>query len=865
MMKLKNYQEKALEVLRTFLESCRFEGVNKAYDKIQYERYNNNSYKPFQSLENLENVPYVCLRLPTGGGKTLLSAYTIAIAGNSFIEKEYPLTLWLVPTKAIKSQTLETLQNPNHANYKVLENAFNGKFKVFDIADFRQIRPQDISDSICIVISTFASLRFKDTEGRKAYDHDENLEPHFRAIIPSSPEGMDKSEDGKIKFSFANLLNWHRPLVIVDEAHNAKTPLSIDVLRRINAVCVIEYTATPAKNSNVITSVSASELKAEQMIKLPIILSEHISWEQAVTSSIQTRKRLEEVAAKDEDYIRPIILFQAESKDKEITVEVLAKYLIENEGIDRKQIAIVTGDQKELDSINLFDQNCQIRYVITVEALKEGWDCSFAYVLCSVANTKSAVSVEQLLGRVLRMPYAKTRTQAELNKAYAYVSSKSWTHAVSQLRDHLVNMGFEGQEAEECIYSQPPLPISETQSNTFTNNQFTINLTTPPDLSSLDLVERSKVVVTDVHERLYELKVQEGMSRNLAEKLLVTIKDPKDKKEFAIKSNIYINHQLENLCPAQRGEIFAIPQLCLNFGDNIELAEPELCLDTDGWNLLDYPMLLTQDEFAVDEKGKQYTADIVGQRIKITPLDKVEQSSFSGIHTEMSEKELCHWLDKQLKSSDIKQEILLEFLRCIIKSLLGREDLDIAKLIGGRHLLRKVLREKIVSYRKQALENGYQLCMFGNEAIAIVSPKDRSFSFDPNYPANNFYDGKLGFNKHYYSRIAMMNQEEAECASVIDQNPDVKYWVRNLERNPEHAFWLPTPTDRFYPDFVAKLHDGRIIIVEYKGGHLRNEDTEEKERIGKVWAEKSRNLFLVAWEKDKKGRESLRQNSKFLI
>ena len=327
MIKLKNYQEESIKILRTFLESCRFEGVNEAYNKIQTKRCGNANFKPFQSLNGLENVPYICLRLPTGGGKTLLSTHTISIAGDSFIENEYPLTLWLVPTNTIKLQTLETLTNPNHANYQVLEKAFNGRFRVFDIADFRQIRPQDISNSTCIVVSTFASLRVDKTEGRKVYDHDENLEPHF-SKIPSITGGMEKSEDGKIKFSFANLLNWHRPLVIVDEAHNAKTDLSVEVLRRINAACVVEYTATPAKNSNVIASVSAAELKTEQMIKLPIILSEHISWTQAITASIQTRQRLEELAEKDENYIRPIILFQAENKDRAITVEILEKHLI---------------------------------------------------------------------------------------------------------------------------------------------------------------------------------------------------------------------------------------------------------------------------------------------------------------------------------------------------------------------------------------------------------------------------------------------------------------------------------------------------------------------------------------------------------
>jgi type III restriction enzyme len=843
MIKLKKYQDKSLEILRSFLELARFEGIKAAYDKLQYQRYGNQNFKPFQPLSGLENTPYVCLRLPTGGGKTLLSAHTIALAGKAYIENEYPLTLWLVPTNTIKTQTLETLKNPDHANYQVLEKAFDGKFRVFDIADFRNIRQQDIADSACIVVSTFASLRVDNTEGRKAYDHDENLEPHF-SKIPSNAEGMEKSEDGKIKFSFANLLNWHRPLVIVDEAHNAKTDLSVEVLRRVNASCVVEYTATPASNSNVIHSVTAAELKAEQMIKLPIILSEHISWEQAITNSIQTRQRLEELATKDADYIRPIILFQAENKDKEITVEVLEKYLTDNEGIDRKQIAIVTGDQKELDSIDLFNPNCEIRYVITVQALKEGWDCSFAYVLCSVANTKSATAVEQLLGRVLRMPYAKERTQADLNKAYAHVSSKSWPHAVTELHDRLVSMGFEKQEAEEVIYAQPSFLPQEKAP------PFEMILASEPDLSNLDLAEKSLVSVNKISEGVFELKVEQGFNAALAEKLTTSIKDKKDRTEIALKAKIHIKHLPENLSPSQRGEIFVVPQLCLNFDGDVELAEAEICLDANGWSLLDYSTVLTKEEFTVDEEAKQYIADIVGQKIKIDFLNKSEQLSLEGIKTELDEIGLCRWLDKKLRAADIKQEILLEFLRRTVKNLLARDDIDMPKLVRGRFVLEKILQNKIALYRKAAYSKGYQSCMFGDKAISTISPENFSFSFDPNnYPSSINYEGKFGFSKHYYSRIGIMNDEEAECAFAIDQNPNVKFWVRNLERQPKYSFWLPTSTDKFYPDFLAQLNDGRILVIEYKGSQFAgSDDAEEKELIGKVWAEKSGNLFLMAWK-----------------
>src|ERR1039457_2695119 len=105
------------------------------------------------------------------------------------------------------------------------------------------------------------------------------------------------------------------------------------------------------------------------MIKLPIRLSEHKNWEDAVRDSVLTRQRLNDIAVKDSDYIRPIVLFQAEEKGKEITKEILLAHLVDQEKIPREKIAVVTGDQKELDGITLFAPDCKIDFVITVEAL----------------------------------------------------------------------------------------------------------------------------------------------------------------------------------------------------------------------------------------------------------------------------------------------------------------------------------------------------------------------------------------------------------------------------------------------------------------------------------------------------------------
>ena len=861
MIRLKKYQEKSLDILRSYLETARFKGARQAYDEIQYGRYRSDRFKPFHPLDGLEDVSYVCLRLPTGGGKTLLSAHTISLAGESCVEKDYPLTLWLVPTNTIKLQTLETLKNPDGDNREVLRDAFDGHFRVFDIADFRQIRPQDIADGACVVVSTFASLRVEDTEGRKVYDHDENLEPHFTRI-PAHTDGMERGgQPGWIKFSFANLLHWHRPLVIVDEAHNAKSDLSIEVLNRVNPSCVIEYTATPAKNSNVIHSVSAAELKAEEMIKLPIILSDHLSWEQAVAASIQTRQKLEEIALEADDDIRPIILFQAENRGREITVEVLKKYLLETENIDPTQIAVATGKQRELDSIDLFDPYCPIRYVITVQALKEGWDCSFAYVLCSVANTKSPTAVEQLLGRVLRMPYARRRTRDELNKAYAHVSSQSWSHAVTQLRDRLVSMGFEKQEAEEFVCAQP----SSVGPGDQPQEPFEVSLTAPPDLSGLDAEEKSRTHVDKTSSGTFTMRVTGNIDKSLVDRLSGSAANKEDSQKIAIDGQIYITRQAENLSPSQRGEVFSVPQLCLGFEDGPELAEKELFLGDDGWDLLDYYEPLTRDHFTFDDQTKRYVVDLLGEKISIRSQNRAEQLELDNIRMDMTDEGLCRWLDRKLRAADIRQETLLEFLRCTIRDLLARNDINMPNLVRGKFVLEKILRERINAAREKAYEKGYRARIFGPDAIATVDADAFQFVFLDDYPASMLYEGPIGFDKHFYPRVGMMNGEEAECAQAIDGNPLVKFWVRNLERQQRHSFWLPTSSDRFYPDFVAQLNDSRSLVVEYKGGQFKGtDDVEEKESVGRVWAEKSDCLFLLAWRKDSRGLDLRQQVNRAL-
>jgi len=855
-MQLKRYQQDSLDRLKTYLEMARLHGNADAYSRVQAERMGGPHFPPFQALDGLESIPYVCLRLPTGGGKTLLCAHTIGLAGKAFLGRDHPLVLWLVPTTTIKTQTLETLLKPSHPNSRVLQAAFGSRFRVFDIADFVNLRPQDVDNHACIVLATFASLRVENTEGRRAYDHHEELEGHFSRVSPHAPH-LERDGNGQIKYSFVNLLNIQRPLVLVDEAHNAKSDLSMEVLRRINPAAVIEYTATPAKNSNVIQSVTAAQLKAEHMIKLPIMFASHLDWQAAVTTSIQTRARLERIAQKDADYIRPLVLFQAENKGGQITVEVLQRFLLEQENILPAQIAIATGEQHELDGLNLFDPNCPVRYIITVQALKEGWDCSFAYVLCSVANTRSPVAVEQLLGRVLRMPYAQQRSQMELNQAYAHVSAQSWPHAVSQLTDRLVNMGFEKQEADHWVYVQPTLGLDEAAPEQADHQ---ILLTQPPDIAGLDAVERAQVNVQETPAG-YLVKVPVDVKDALLEKIACGIHNPKDRREWALQGDSIIRQRKERLSPAERGEAFIVPQLCLRLGTETVLLEKEECLGKEGFDPLEGYTALTLDEFSLDETSKAYLADIKGEKVKIAELDARPELEFTDIETGLDATSLAANLARNLYldvgGQSMRTGAFLAYLNKTVKDLLARGDMTLPKLVRGRFALEQTIKNRLNHARHAAYKTALRHVLLADDGRLTIDLKHHGFRFPVEYPAHHLYDGHKVLEHHYYPVIGKMNGEEADCAAEIDRlYPKVKHWVRNLERQLPYSFSLPTSSDWFYPDFVAQLDDGRLLVVEYKGKQYEgSKDTQEKEMVGQAWAKISGNLFLMLFKQDGAGRD----------
>ena len=468
MLYLKKYQKRAVEELETYLKLIkRFpsNGHKNAFISEKNKEYNE---------LGLDNVPFVCIKIPTGGGKTIVASHMINSIYEQFAQSKNlkGLVLWLVPTTAIKTQTINALKNRNHPYREILDKKFSNEVIIMDIKGAQSIKKSDIENNLCIIVSTVSAFRIKDKEGRNVFKQNGSLLEHFEEISKEVEKNLDKEENGETIFSLMNVIKMSTPIIIADEGHHVKAPLSIEMFQRMNPSIVVEFTATPIlAESNVLVDVGVGELKDENMIKMPIILSTSQQWQKTIEEGVSKRDELEKIADKEKgEYIRPISLIQAEQVKedaKKIHVKKIAQYLIDEHKIPLNQIAINTGDvnivldgSKNMTELgdDIFKKDCEIRYIITKDKLKEGWDNRFAYVLITVANLSAKISVEQIIGRIMRLPNAKQKKNEELNRAFVYTSSTNFEEAAKSLRAGLIENGYTAEEAANAI-------VTSSQSN----------------------------------------------------------------------------------------------------------------------------------------------------------------------------------------------------------------------------------------------------------------------------------------------------------------------------------------------------------------------------------------------------------------
>lgn len=859
-MQLKNYQQRSLDILGKYFQNCKQMGnANLAFYATTLDVLGEGIN--YHEVDELPGLPYVCLRVPTGGGKTLMASHAVSVATREFLGLDHSFVLWLTPSTTIRDQTLKALKDRKHPYRTALESTL-GSVTVLELSEALYLSPSTLNTDTVILVTTTQAFRIGDPELRKVYEASGALMSHFDTIPPSAE--VDRYENSKPIPSLANLLRLHRPVVIVDEAQNVRSALSFETLARFNPSCILEFTATPHREdhpSNVLYSISARELKAESMIKLPLRLETRPNWKELIGDAILKLKELEGYAeaerAQSGDYLRPIMLLQAQplrAGKQTVSVEVVETCLLEDYNIPSEQIIRATGKDDELGDTDLTATNCPVRYIITVQKLREGWDCSFAYVLCSVAEQHSATAVEQIVGRVLRMPKATRKQTPELNMAYAYIASSNFIETLNTLADALVENGFEKQEAAQLITQAQSPDFGPLFGYRATGGEtIAFKIAEAPALEKI-----SEELASKVHydAKTQTLELPAGITAEEIEAIKPAFKNKESRLAFAqnVKDS-KVRYVVTKTTPSERGEIFSIPVLAYRQGKLLEQLEETHFLDYE-WELPKKDANLTEAEFTTERptpKQGEVDVDEKGHVHKEFLQNLKDQLTLLKVDLGWKVPDLVHWLDRNFIHHDLTATETGVYLTALVNNLVEKRKIPLNTLVREKYRLRDAVIRKIEEYRNSAHEQAFK-SFFDAKSKVEVTP-DLVFSFDPReYPApvGSLYRGQHSFKKHYYPEVGKFDSnEEKQCAEFIDTLDEVDYWARNISNQPTRSFWFQTSTDRFYPDFVCKLKDGRYLVVEYKGAHLYKA-AEENRQIGELWEKRSKGKCLFIMPTDKK-------------
>jgi len=788
-MNLKNYQTKALYWLGRYYERCRALQevgdsfpVATAFTSITAEAYERAGL-PYSPVKQLPGIPYVCLRIPTGGGKTLVGCEAISIVQNKLLLLDHSLVLWLVPSDAIRTQTLDRLKDRRDPYRIALETSL-GSVEVLDIDEALTVQRSVLDGATVIVVATMQAFRRKEVSALNVYKNNGALMSHFENLPAELMDVLDRRPEGDFDYSLVNVFRLRRPFIIVDEAHNSRQPLSFETLKRLNASGILELTATPNTKSEIITyegeqvenppsnvlySVTAYALKAEQMIKLPILLTYREPWDALLGDAIGLLNRLKDEAEKEQaettEYIRPIMLLQAQphfQNKTSITVATVKSTLIDQFQIPEEQIAIATGEIRDLDkpeNQNVLSPSCKLRFIITVQALKEGWDCPFAYVLFSAAELSSGRAVEQILGRILRMPRAKRKVREELNNSYAFVASTRFDAAARALKEGLVHAGFEKQEVRDLIVDQS-LPFADAK---VTGVRFDpsepIEVVLPVPVRDPFPLSVIDVVNWDQEKRI--LRIEKPLDEEQTTALAASLIDETNRNAFVEALGMRAQSFRQEKSPSELGEEFKIPVLALKQGDFFHQFEADDLNDHIEWSLSDADADLSG--FMVPDEKR-------GIRIDITDAEKLKQDFIPAgdaqfkllqLSTEWPVGDLVNWLDRSFVHRELTQAESGVYLTRLIGRLIEERGFGAATLTAHRHRLSKAIEAKVRSLGRDARHRALEELLFVDNTPVFVDTAAAHLFSPYKYPYTYRYEG-LPLPKHFYPVIGNLQSKGEE-------------------------------------------------------------------------------------------------------
>ena len=885
----KTYQQQVLESVEAYFKACHeLPSASIAFTATTERLWGHgNPYNPLAGFP--ADMPYFCLRVPTGGGKTWLAAKSVALVNTHLLRSEHCVVLWLVPSKPIREQTIKALKDRNHPYHIALREA--GPITVMDLEEAKSVTRATLDTSTTVIVATRQAFQVEEEECRKVYQssgalmhHFDNLSPDQRDALLCDGEGGERT----VPYSLANVLRLRRPFVVVDEAHNSRTELAFDMLARFRPSGVMELTATPDMErtpSNVLHSVSAAELKAEEMIKLPVVLETEPNWQQCLADAIGRREALQQLADEERRggaaYLRPLVLIQSEPRRagvETLDFERVRNELITNHGIPPDEIVVATGEEKGLEQIDvdfrlgIADPACPVKFVITQKALAEGWDCPFAYILVSMASLSSATAVEQLLGRVLRQPGASHRQAKALNQSYAFVVSRNFAETAGALRDRLVaGAGFERREVADFVTAaraeQSRLDL-EGYGGRVVVKPVVVPLSEKPNLKAVPKAVRDKV---SWDGKLNTLTITTPLTEDEAEVLKTSVSSESAAQAIVEAAEVSRTTAIEFFqTPAELGERFRVPQLALRVQGELQLFDDPEVLEYP-WELSPYDAAPTADDLSVLGAGLKVSEggeiDVDGSGHVVSRFLPELQRDLGLVYQpeHWNALRLATWLCRNLPEPSLTHASKQAFVAAWLADLLSRDGFSLARANLQKFLLRNLLEARIRALRKQAVGKAFQQTLFGEAAASRVVVSDQYvFEFHTQaYAPSRDYDGRFGvfdFRKHFYGRIGDFDsKEEFECACHLDmlaQQGRIQFWVRNLVRREGCAFFLQKADGRFYPDFLCQLpgvdgQPGPVLAVEYKGADRWNA-AEDDRLIGGLWANLSDGRCRFVMVRDKR-------------
>ena len=809
-MILKEYQQRALETVGEFLErlaewrdkqaralevdaEMAFDWVGRAWEKTAPAR----TYFPRRNGLG-EPLPAFCLKVPTGGGKTLLATKIIDLVNVRYRRQPRGLVLWIVPTTQIYNQTLQALKDRGHPYRQQVDLASGGRTLVLEKTS--GFGPRDVAESLCILLlmlpsanrETKAQLRmFRDSGGfDRFFPADDDAAGH-RALLERMPNLDTFEQDGdfrgrQVKTSLGNTLRLLRPLIVLDEGHKAYSRNARATLEGFNPCLIVELSATPPPGASVLVAIGGRELHAEEMIKLDLRIrnSASTSWQDTLLASIEHRALLEREArrhaARTGLYIRPICLVQVERTGRDqrrpgvVHADDVREYLLRHPEIDAEQIAVKTSQKDDLRAVDeaggLLSRDCPIRFIITKQALQEGWDCAFAYVLAILTNPGSTSALTQLVGRILRQPYARKTGVAALDESYVFCFQRRGNELLKEVRR---GFGLEG----------------------------------------LHDVEGRIVTEADAQQQGERIVNQRPRYRKAARGLVLPAFMIKDGSAWRL-----VHYEADILSRVAWDEVGIQQLVDLPLGDEIRReSELRAGLETD--------LLLTAPE-------------VSGGRAAL-PGDGAVDYAFAASH-------LLDVMPNPWRGH--------ELIRRTFEALLGKYPRE--RVLGSYVFVLGELRKQLERERDRLSRRVFEALLDDGAMRFIVVADDLRCNRPPRKVRQAFSSKQASrtdggpFLRDLFERTAEdhLNDLEHKVATYLDQQERLFFWYRNRPR--QDYFVQGWKRGRIYADFVATLRADepdtgdafhRVFVIETKGVHLAQAaDTAYKRSVFDICSEHAR-------------------------